>query len=323
MILFAERAFLADFLPKLKERGHRVLLFSQFVIVLNVIERFLEGMKVNFVRLDGNTSQAQRQKNIDAYNAPDSDIFIFILTTRAGGVGINLATADTVIMFDADFNPFQDLQAISRAHRIGQKKKVMCFKLMVKGTCEDKIIETGKKKMVLEQLIIDSKDLKDNDDDEAVNNVESLLLFGAKALFTDEPGSATQTEITYSSRDMDDLIAKTENENASPEEIEAKQKRTIEGNKAFSYARVWDRQVREQEEEADKQEVEAQRGFWSKMIEAKEKEKKDEELARALQMGRGYRRRQQAVSQIDSFDTEQMLTFKAAELQCVRRQLCT
>lgn len=280
----------------MKERGHRVLLFSQFVIVLNVVERFLEGMKIKFVRLDGNTSQAQRQKHIDAYNAPGSEIFVFILTTRAGGVGINLATADTVILFDADFNPFQDMQAISRAHRIGQTKKVMCFKLMVKGTCEEKIIETGKKKMVLEQLIVDSKDLKNNEDEEGVNNVESLLLFGAQALFNEEPETATKTDINYSARDMEDLITRTENEEASAEEVEAKKQRTLEANKAFSYARVWDRQVREQEEEADRQEVEAQRGFWSKMIEAKEKEKKDEELARALQMGRGYRRRQQAVS---------------------------
>lgn len=287
---------IAGFLPKLKERGHRVLLFSQFAIVLNVIERFLEGMKVKFVRLDGNTSQAQRQKFIDAYNAPDSDIFIFILTTRAGGVGINLATADTVILFDADFNPFQDLQAISRAHRIGQTRKVMCFKLMVKGTCEEKIIETGKKKMVLEQLIVDSKETKNSEDEEAVNNVESLLLFGAKALFSEEPETAAQNEITYSERDIDELITKTENEEASAEEVEAKKIRTLEANKAFSYARVWDRQVRAEEEEADKREVEAQRGFWSKMIEAKEKERKDEELARQLQMGRGYRRRQQTVS---------------------------
>lgn len=265
-------------------------------MVLNNIERFLKGMNLKFVRLDGNTSQADRQKHIDAYNAEDSDIFIFILTTRAGGVGINLATADTVILFDADFNPFQDLQAISRAHRIGQKNKVMCFKLMVKGTCEEKIIETGKKKMVLEQLIVDSKDSRGDDDEEAVNNVESLLLFGAQALFNEEPEAAAKNQIVYSDRDMDDLITRTENEEPSAEELEAKKKRTIEANKAFSYARVWDRQVRAEEEEADKREVEAQRGFWSKMIEANEKMKKDEELARQMAMGRGFRRRQQTVS---------------------------
>jgi chromodomain-helicase-DNA-binding protein 4 len=285
-------------LPKLRERGHRVLMFSQFVIVLNVIERFLEGMKVKYVRLDGSTSQAQRQKNIDAYNAAASDVFTFILTTRAGGVGINLATADTVILFDADFNPFQDLQAISRAHRIGQTRKVMCFKLMVKSTCEEKIIETGKKKMVLEQLIVDSKDLRakgGDDEEETVNNVESLLLFGAQALFSEAPEDATKSEITYSAKDMIDLIERTEKQEASAEQMAEKKRLLSEQNKAFSYARVWEKEKATAEEEADKAEVEAQRGFWSRIIETKEKEKKDEELARQLQMGRGQRNRKQAV----------------------------
>jgi SNF2 family DNA or RNA helicase len=108
-------------LPKLKERGHRVLIFSQFIMVLDILERcatrlpwsspdstrlhsFLEGEGHKFVRLDGNASGADRQSGIDAFNAPGSDIFCYILTTRAGGVGINLATADTVLIFDHDWS---------------------------------------------------------------------------------------------------------------------------------------------------------------------------------------------------------------------------
>lgn len=254
--------FLAEFLPKLNQRGHRVLLFSQFVIVLNVIERFLEGEKIKYLRLDGSTAQSDRQKAIDLYNSPKSPIDVFILSTRAGGVGINLATADTVIIFDADFNPFQDLQAISRAHRIGQKKKVMCFKLMVKGTCEEKIVESGKRKMVLERLIIDSMEDRNTDEDEP-NNVESLLLFGAQALFQESAEEAQRNEIKYSSKDIDDLIDRTQNDEQSEEAITEKQKKSTEANKAFSYAKVWERKEVLAEEELDKGQVAAQRGFWS------------------------------------------------------------
>lgn len=121
-----------------------MLCLSIIVYILNIFE-------------DGNTKQLQRQKDMDAFNEPNSDYFIFMLSTRAGGVGINLWSADTVIIFDPDFNPHQDLQvsilyfnfiyllllntsqAISRAHRYGQKKTVLVFKFMVKGAVEGKI----------------------------------------------------------------------------------------------------------------------------------------------------------------------------------------
>lgn len=89
--------------------------------MLTLIENFLAGMKFKYLRLDGDTKQLDRQRGIDDFNAPDSDIFCYLLSTRAGGVGINLTSADTVIMYDQDFNPHQDIQAIARAHRIGQK----------------------------------------------------------------------------------------------------------------------------------------------------------------------------------------------------------
>ncbi|KAI5303399.1 hypothetical protein KEM55_000564, partial [Ascosphaera atra] len=110
-------------LPRLQERGHRVLLFSQFLENLDIIQDFLDGMKLMHCRLDGSLSSLQRQREIDRFNEKDSPYFAFLLSTRAGGVGINLATADTVIILDPDFNPHQDIQALSRAHRIGQKNK--------------------------------------------------------------------------------------------------------------------------------------------------------------------------------------------------------
>lgn len=186
----AKFMLLASMLPKLKAAGHRVLIvsarvvhlrssadnrhsfsqFSQFKLMLTLIENFLSGMRFKFLRLDGDTKQLDRQRGIDDFNAPDSDYFCYLLSTRAGGVGINLTTADTVIMYDQDFNPHQDIQAIARAHRIGQKvswrfrlkvmllfahaglvlqKPVRVFKLLVKGTCEEKIFNAGNKKLGL------------------------------------------------------------------------------------------------------------------------------------------------------------------------------
>ncbi|KAG8939974.1 hypothetical protein FRC00_013375, partial [Tulasnella sp. 408] len=145
--------FLETMLPKLKERGHRVLLFSQFTIALDIIEDFIQGEGYKFLRLDGDTKSDQRQRDMDEFNKPGSDVFIYLLSTRAGGqgVGINLWSADTVIIFDPDFNPHQDLQAIARAHRMGQKlklaikkKKVLVFKFMIKGAAEERIVQAGK-----------------------------------------------------------------------------------------------------------------------------------------------------------------------------------
>lgn len=121
--------FLKQLLPRLKQRGHRVLLFSQFKIALDLskliisvcasltsVEDFISGEGFKYLRLDGDVNQLHRQKDMDKFNAPGSEYFIFLLTTRAGGVGINLASADTVIVHDPDFNPHQDLQVRCSHH---------------------------------------------------------------------------------------------------------------------------------------------------------------------------------------------------------------
>lgn len=140
----AKLRLLEIMLPKLQERGHRVLIFSQFLDMLDMVEDFLDGLGMFYQRLDGNMNSLQKQKRIDEYNAPGSTLFAFLLSTRAGGVGINLASADTVIILDPDFNPHQDIQALSRAHRIGQEKKVLVFQLTTRNSVEEKIMQIGK-----------------------------------------------------------------------------------------------------------------------------------------------------------------------------------
>ena len=211
-------------LPKLYERGHRVLIFSQFLDNLSMVEDFLDGLGLLYHRLDGSLSSLQKQRKIDDFNAPGSPLFAFLLSTRAGGVGINLATADTVIIMDPDFNPHQDIQALSRAHRIGQKKKVLCFQLMTRGSAEEKIMQIGKKKMALDHVLIEQMDA----DDDAGVDLESILRHGASALFEND----TSNDIIYDSASVDKLLDRSQVENTQTGMDDSAESQ-------FSFARVW------------------------------------------------------------------------------------
>jgi SWI/SNF-related matrix-associated actin-dependent regulator of chromatin subfamily A member 5 len=107
-----------------------------------------------YCRIDGSTSHEDRISAIDDYNKPDSEKFIFLLTTRAGGLGINLTTADVVVLYDSDWNPQADLQAMDRAHRIGQKKQVYVFRFITEDAVEEKVLERAAQKLRLDQLVI-------------------------------------------------------------------------------------------------------------------------------------------------------------------------
>lgn len=141
-------------LKKFKEDGSRVLIFSQMSRLLDILEDYCFLRDYEYSRIDGSTSHEDRISGIDEFNAPDSDKFIFLLTTRAGGLGINLTTADIVILFDSDWNPQADLQAMDRAHRIGQKKQVKVFRFVTENAIEEKVLERAAQKLRLDQLVI-------------------------------------------------------------------------------------------------------------------------------------------------------------------------
>ncbi|KAF7799325.1 hypothetical protein EIP86_010557 [Pleurotus ostreatoroseus] len=273
----AKLRLLHSLLPKLKARGHRVLLFSQFVMALDIVEDFLTGEGIKFLRLDGDTKQAQRQRDMDEFNKPDSDVFIYILSTRAGGVGINLWSADTVIIYDPDFNPHQDLQAIARAHRYGQKKT--CMSLLTLTSTSERIIQTGKKKLVLDHLIVQKMD--DSDDSE---DVKSILMFGAQALF-EEGDDHSARDIHYSEHDIDNLIEKTEKEGDQQEPQPGE-------NAAFSFAKVWAAD-KDSLEEVNDGDTKAQEDAWAQTL-ARIAEEKATERAKEV-TGRGVRRKAAAV----------------------------
>ncbi|CAN8074376.1 unnamed protein product [Agarophyton chilense] len=179
-------------LLRLKERGHRVLIFSQMVKMLDILQDYCRMRQFPFQRLDGSVANQVRQRAVDHFNAPDSTDFIFLLSTRAGGLGINLATADTVIIFDSDWNPQNDLQAESRAHRIGQTKDVKVFRLLSRETVEEDILERAKRKRVLEHVVIhgveggSKADGKEPDIAFKKEELSAILRFGAEKLFAKE-----------------------------------------------------------------------------------------------------------------------------------------
>lgn len=141
-------------LKKLHKDGHRVLIFSQMVRMLDILQDYMKYRGYHFQRLDGTVASAQRTQAMEHFNKPDSTDFCFLLSTRAGGLGINLMTADTVILFDSDWNPQADLQAMARAHRIGQTKPVSVFRLVSKETIEEEVLERARNKLMLEYITI-------------------------------------------------------------------------------------------------------------------------------------------------------------------------
>ncbi|KAI1180668.1 CHD1-like protein [Nemania sp. FL0916] len=145
---------LDQLLAKLKKDNHRVLIFSQMVKVLDILGDYLRLRGYQFQRLDGTIGAGPRRLAINHFNAEESQDFCFLLSTRAGGLGINLMTADTVIIFDSDWNPQADLQAMARAHRIGQKKPVTVYRLVSKETIEEEVLERARNKLLLEYLAI-------------------------------------------------------------------------------------------------------------------------------------------------------------------------
>merc|ERR1712024_327972 len=134
--------------------GHRVLMFCQMTQCMTIIEDYFNWRGYKFLRLDGMTKSEERGDMLKVFNSKDSEYFIFLLSTRAGGLGLNLQTADTVIIFDSDWNPHQDLQAQDRAHRIGQKNEVRVLRLMVVNSVEERILAAARFKLNMDEKVI-------------------------------------------------------------------------------------------------------------------------------------------------------------------------
>ncbi|XP_031616380.1 chromatin-remodeling complex ATPase chain Iswi-like [Contarinia nasturtii] len=176
-------------LARLKAQGSRVVLFTQFVIMLNVFEDYLTWRGYQYCRLDGSTPFEDRVQSIEEFNAENSEKFIFILSTRAGGLGINLTTADTVIVYDSDWNPQSDFQAIDRVHRIGQTKQVRVFRFIAENTIDERIVQRAELKSRLDKLIIQKGNQMDVETDgQRKNATLDMIRFGAEHILSAKDG---------------------------------------------------------------------------------------------------------------------------------------
>ncbi|RKP13682.1 P-loop containing nucleoside triphosphate hydrolase protein [Piptocephalis cylindrospora] len=186
-------------LTRLRDNGHRVLIFSQMVRLLDILHDYLALKGIQHQRLDGSVSGEARRRAIADFNAPGSSDFCFLLSTRAGGLGLNLETADTVVIFDSDWNPQNDLQAMARAHRIGQTREVHVYRFVSKGTIEEEVVERARRKMILEYCILQGgsnatgkgagrKKVGGWDKEEW----NAILKFGAQSLFASSSNTSGQ-----------------------------------------------------------------------------------------------------------------------------------
>lgn len=168
-------------LPKFKASGHRVLMFFQMTQIMNIMEDFLRLRGLKYLRLDGSTKSDDRSELLSLFNAPESPYFCFLLSTRAGGLGLNLQTADTVIIYDSDWNPHQDLQAQDRAHRIGQKNEVRILRLISSNSVEEKILERAQYKLDMDGKVIQAGKFDNKSTSEERDALLRTLLDSAEA----------------------------------------------------------------------------------------------------------------------------------------------
>lgn len=190
-------------LKRMKDQGSRVLIFSQMSRLLDILEDYCVFRDYEYCRIDGSTDHEDRINAIDEFNKPGSDKFVFLLTTRAGGLGINLTTADIVILYDSDWNPQADLQAMDRAHRIGQTKQVYVFRFVTENAIEEKVLERAAQKLRLDQLVIQQgrAQQSSNSGTNAKNQAASkddlvrMIQFGAENIFNNSSGTVKDDDI--------------------------------------------------------------------------------------------------------------------------------
>ncbi|GMH11458.1 hypothetical protein Nepgr_013299 [Nepenthes gracilis] len=265
-------------LVKLCETKHRVLIFSQMVRMLDILAEYLSLRGFQFQRLDGSTKAELRQQAMDHFNAPGSDDFCFLLSTRAGGLGINLATADTVIIFDSDWNPQNDLQAMSRAHRIGQQDVVNIYRFVTSKSVEEDILERAKKKMVLDHLVIQKLNAEGRLEKKEAkrgsafdkNELSAILRFGAEELFKEDKNDE-ESKRRLLSMDIDEILERAE-------KVEAKQTEGEQGHELLSQFKV-----------ANFCNAEDDATFWSRWIKPETVAQAEEALApRAAKVSKSY-----------------------------------
>ncbi|GMM56724.1 RSC chromatin remodeling complex ATPase subunit [Maudiozyma humilis] len=211
-------------LPKFKATGHRVLMFFQMTQVMDIMEDFLRMRNLKYMRLDGSTKADERTDMLKLFNAPDSEYFCFLLSTRAGGLGLNLQTADTVIIFDTDWNPHQDLQAQDRAHRIGQKNEVRILRLITTDSVEEVILERAMQKLDIDGKVIQAGKF---DNKSTAEEQEAFL----RRLIENEASNDDDENAEMDDEELNDVLSRSEDEKTLFDKMD-KERITMEDKEA-------------------------------------------------------------------------------------------
>ena len=213
---FSLAILVSQLLPKLYSNGNKVLIFSQMVRVLDLLQELLQLNHYRYERLDGNTSASARTAAVDRFKRESFKRFVMLLSTRAGGLGLNLTAADTVIIFDSDWNPQNDLQAMARAHRIGQTRSVRVYRLLTAKTYEMHMFHSASLKLGLDRAVLAHQRQNTSADDgssnkrksraekeEEAKEIDSLLKKGAYDVFNDENDDEAKK---FMDTDIDQLL---------------------------------------------------------------------------------------------------------------------
>ncbi|OTB12338.1 hypothetical protein K445DRAFT_66402 [Daldinia sp. EC12] len=205
-------ALLDKLLRRLQKQGSRVLIFSQMSRLLDILEDYCVFRDYKYCRIDGGTAHEDRIAAIDEYNKPGSEKFIFLLTTRAGGLGINLTSADIVILYDSDWNPQADLQAMDRAHRIGQTKQVVVYRFVTENAIEEKVLERAAQKLRLDQLVIQQGRAHPGAKGPAAKDeLLDMIQHGAEKVFQQKGATGMAAKgADLNDEDIDEILAKGE-----------------------------------------------------------------------------------------------------------------
>lgn len=201
-------------LPKLFATGHRVLIFFQMTAIMDIMEDFLRFRGIKYLRLDGSTKPDDRSVLLKQFNDPQSEYDVFILSTRAGGLGLNLQSADTVIIYDSDWNPHQDLQAQDRAHRIGQKVEVRILRLVTEKSVEETILARAQSKLEINGKVIQAGKF----DNQATADERELLLRAMLEADNEEDDEEERGELNDD--ELNELLARSEEEVAKFQEVD-------------------------------------------------------------------------------------------------------
>ncbi|KAF7340173.1 Chromatin structure-remodeling complex subunit snf21 [Mycena venus] len=205
-------------LPKFFAAGHRVLIFFQMTKVMDIMADFLTMMGWKFLRLDGGTKTEERANFVQLFNAKDSEYKVFILSTRAGGLGLNLQTADTVIIFDSDWNPHADLQAQDRAHRIGQTKAVLILRFITEKSVEEAMYQRARYKLDIDDKVIQAGRFDNKSTQEEQEEFLRSILEAEEDEENEEAGDMNDDE-------LNSIIARNEDESELFREMDMKRER--------------------------------------------------------------------------------------------------